>query len=215
MWKPCRNVWLTERNVNYLQSICYNDASLRQDAMDHFVLLVTATRHCTVPLCGNGKGCLHNPATGLTHILTHTGRSVDGPGSIGWIFGLQDLLQIGRNRANNTEEALRSSASSPLTVAHNPEVVGSSPSPATKSVTVVDTISTTVIFYFLLLCRQFLRKNRGFQNISAVEQTVMSHLPQPGVPKSTACKNCNRYKNTNDKLLFFICMKPPEAATLL
>ena len=32
--------------------------------------------------------------------------------------------------------------------AHNPEVVGSNPSPATRSVTVVDTISTTVIFYF-------------------------------------------------------------------
>ena len=31
--------------------------------------------------------------------------------------------------------------------AHNPEVVGSSPASATKSVTVVDTISTTVIFY--------------------------------------------------------------------
>ena len=82
--------------------------------------------------------------------------------------------------------------------AHNPEVVGSSPASATKSVTVVDTISTTVIFYFLLLCRQFLRENRDFQNISAVEQTVMSHLPQPGVPKSTACENYNRYKNIND-----------------
>ena len=35
------------------------------------------------------------------------------------------------------------------TAAHNPEVGGSSPSPATKSVTVVDTISTTVIFYLL------------------------------------------------------------------
>ena len=33
--------------------------------------------------------------------------------------------------------------------AHNPEVVGSSPASATKSVTVVDTISTTVIFYLL------------------------------------------------------------------
>ena len=152
MWKPCRNVWLTERNVNYLQSICYNDASLRQDAMDHFVLLVTATRHCTVPLCGNGKGCLHNPATGLTHILTHTGRSVDGPGSIGWIFGLQDLLQIGRNRANNTEEALRSSASSPLTAAHNPEVVGSSPSPATKFVRKPQGFRTFSVFLTLNNC---------------------------------------------------------------
>ena len=68
--------------------------------------------------------------------------------------------------------------------AHNPEVAGSSPVSATRSVTVVDTISTTVIFYFLLLCRQFLRENRDFQNISAVEQTVKSHLPQLGVPKA-------------------------------
>ena len=74
----------------------------------------------------------------------------------------------------------------------------------TKSVTVVDTISTTVIFYFLLFCRCFLREIRDFRNISTVEQTVMSHLPQPGVPKSTACENCNRYKNINDKLLFYI-----------
>ena len=33
--------------------------------------------------------------------------------------------------------------------AHNPEVAGSNPVSATRSVTVVDTISTTVIFYFL------------------------------------------------------------------
>ena len=32
---------------------------------------------------------------------------------------------------------------------HNPEAAGSSPASATKSVTVVDTISTTVIFYLL------------------------------------------------------------------
>ena len=35
--------------------------------------------------------------------------------------------------------------------AHNPEVGGSSPPSATISVTVVDTISTTVIFYFPVL----------------------------------------------------------------
>ena len=33
--------------------------------------------------------------------------------------------------------------------AHNPEVAGSNPVSATKFITVVDTISTTVIFYFL------------------------------------------------------------------
>ena len=36
-----------------------------------------------------------------------------------------------------------------LAITHNPEAAGSSPVPATRSVTVVDTISTTVIFYFL------------------------------------------------------------------
>ena len=46
--------------------------------------------------------------------------------------------------------------------AHNPEVAGSSPVSATKSVTVVDTISATVIFYFLLFCRRFLSENGGF-----------------------------------------------------
>ena len=49
--------------------------------------------------------------------------------------------------------------------AHNPEVAGSSPVSATKSVTVVDTISATVIFYFLLFCRCFLREIMGFRNI--------------------------------------------------
>ena len=39
--------------------------------------------------------------------------------------------------------------------AHNPEVEGSSPFPATKSVTVVDTISTTVIFYLFPFLRCF------------------------------------------------------------
>lgn len=79
-----------------------------------------------------------------------------------------------------------------------------SPSPATKSVTVVDTISTTVIFYFLLFCRCFLREIRDFRNISDFEQTMPPHSPQYGVPQSAAWENCNRYKNTNDKLLFFI-----------
>ena len=87
---------------------------------------------------------------------------------------------------------------------HNPKVVGSNPSSATISVTVVDTISTTVIFYFLLFCRCFLREIRDFRNISDFEQTMPPHLPQYGVPQSVAWENCNRYKNTNDKLLFFI-----------
>ena len=89
-----------------------------------------------------------------------------------------------------------------ILAAHNPEAAGSSPVSATKSVTVVDTISATVIFCFLLQYRRFLRKNGDFQNISAFEQTAPFILPQPGVPQSAAYENCNRYKNTNDKLLF-------------
>ena len=49
--------------------------------------------------------------------------------------------------------------------AHNPEVVGSSPASATKSVTVVDTISTTVISYFPPLEGGFLRKTGVIPNI--------------------------------------------------
>ena len=45
--------------------------------------------------------------------------------------------------------------------AHNPEVVGSSPASATRSVTVVDTISTTVIFIFCRPREDFCEK-RGF-----------------------------------------------------
>jgi len=81
-----------------------------------------------------------------------------------------------------------------------------------KSVTVVDTISTTVIFYFLLLYRRFLRKSRDFPNIFGCEQVVQPNYPQPRVPKSTAWENCNRYKNINDKLLFFILYKKPPMA---
>ena len=46
--------------------------------------------------------------------------------------------------------------------AHNPEVVGSSPASATKSVTVVDTISTTVIFLFIPVLGMFLEENQGY-----------------------------------------------------
>ena len=51
--------------------------------------------------------------------------------------------------------------------AHNPEVVGSNPSPATKSVTVVDTISTTVIFYFPLVLGAYRMKMGVFRSFSA------------------------------------------------
>ena len=52
--------------------------------------------------------------------------------------------------------------------AHNPEVAGSSPVSATKSVTVVDTISTTVIFYFPLVLGAYRMKMGVFQSFSAL-----------------------------------------------
>ena len=74
---------------------------------------------------------------------------------------------IVRIAASNAEEAPLSGASSPLSAAHNPEVVGSSPSPATRSVTVVDTISTTVIFYFPLVLGAYRMKMGVFRSFSA------------------------------------------------
>ena len=55
-------------------------------------------------------------------------------------------------------------------VSHNPEVVGSNPAPATKSVTVVDTISTTVIFCLYAFWADFGVKSGVFRIISALCQ---------------------------------------------
>ena len=63
--------------------------------------------------------------------------------------------------------------------AHNPEVVGSSPASATKSVTVVDTISTTVIFYFPPSEERLLRKAGRFPNISGHRRDVRPDLQRP------------------------------------
>ena len=55
--------------------------------------------------------------------------------------------------------------------AHNPEVAGSNPVSATRSVTVADTISATVIFYFPPSEERFLRKrdfSRTFPAIGAM-----------------------------------------------
>ena len=60
--------------------------------------------------------------------------------------------------------------------AHNPEVAGSNPVSATKSVTVVDTISTTVIFYFPPSEEWFLRKTGLFPNISVHRRNVRPDL---------------------------------------
>ena len=55
-------------------------------------------------------------------------------------------------------------------LAHNPEVVGSSPAPATKSVTVVDTISATVICCLYAFEADFGVKSGVFRIISALCQ---------------------------------------------
>lgn len=52
--------------------------------------------------------------------------------------------------------------------AHNPEVVGSSPTSATKSVTVVDTISATVIFCFPVLLGAYRIKMGVFRTFPAI-----------------------------------------------
>ena len=60
--------------------------------------------------------------------------------------------------------------------AHNPEVVGSSPASATKSVTVVDTISTTVIFCLLPFLECFWNETGDIPNISGHKQIVSPDL---------------------------------------
>ena len=62
---------------------------------------------------------------------------------------------------------------------HNPEVAGSNPVSATKSVTVVDTISTTVTFYFPPSEEWFLRKAGLFLNISGHRRDVRPNLLRP------------------------------------
>ena len=51
--------------------------------------------------------------------------------------------------------------------AHNPEVAGSNPVSATRFITVVDTISTTVIFYFPLVLGAYRTKMGVFRSFSA------------------------------------------------
>ena len=68
--------------------------------------------------------------------------------------------------------------------AHNPKVVGSSPASATKSVTVVDTISTTVIFYLLSFFERFWHEAVDIPNISGHKQIVCPDLMQPWSEKT-------------------------------
>jgi hypothetical protein len=63
--------------------------------------------------------------------------------------------------------------------AHNPEVAGSSPASATKSVTVVDTISTTVIFYLFPFWGCFWKETGNISNISSHKQIVCPDLTRP------------------------------------
>ena len=71
-----------------------------------------------------------------------------------------------------------------LRLPHNPEVAGSSPVSATKSVTVVDTISTTVFFYFSPSEEWFLRKAGLFLNISSHRRDVRPDLQRPWSEKT-------------------------------
>ena len=67
---------------------------------------------------------------------------------------------------------------------HNPEVVGSSPASATKSVTVVDTISTTVIFYLFPFWECFRHETVDVPNISRHMQIVCPDLMRPQAEKT-------------------------------
>ena len=67
---------------------------------------------------------------------------------------------------------------------HNPEAVGSSPASATKSVTVVDTISTTVIFYLFPFWGCFGDKIRDIPNIFSHKQILRPDLIQPWAEKT-------------------------------
>ena len=68
--------------------------------------------------------------------------------------------------------------------AHNPEVGGSSPPSATKSVTVVDTISTTVIFYLLPVWECFWNETGNISNIFGHKQIVCPDLMRPWSEKT-------------------------------
>ena len=68
--------------------------------------------------------------------------------------------------------------------AHNPKVVGSSPSPATRSVTVVDTISATVIFYLLPFLECFWHEIGDTPNIFDHKQIVCPDLMRPWSEKT-------------------------------
>ena len=67
---------------------------------------------------------------------------------------------------------------------HNPKVVGSNPASATKSVTVVDTISTTVIFYLFPFWGCIWHETGDISNISGHKQIVYPDLMRPWSEKT-------------------------------
>ena len=97
--------------------------------------------------------------------------------------------------------------------AHNPEVGGSSPPSATKSVTVVDTMSTTVIFYFPPPEGWFLRKAGLFPNISGHRRNVRPNLLRPWWenPRLSKTAIVIRVETIN---YYFPYRNPPKAAML-
>ena len=97
--------------------------------------------------------------------------------------------------------------------AHNPEVAGSNPVSATKSVTVVDTISATVIFYFPPSEEWILRKAGLFPNISGHRRDVRPNLlrpwwENPGLSKTAIVI---RVETIND---YYPYRNPPKATVL-
>ena len=62
----------------------------------------------------------------MTHVLTHTGLSAVGFLSRQWTFGVWGMPENGAKRRIIAPKV-------DLTVAHNPEVVGSSPASATRN----------------------------------------------------------------------------------
>ena len=68
--------------------------------------------------------------------------------------------------------------------AHNPEVVGSSPASATKSVTVVDTISTTVTFYLFPFWGYFWKETGDIPYIFGHMQIAYPDLMRPWSEKT-------------------------------
>ena len=65
---------------------------------------------------------------------------------------------------------------------------GSIPLPATKSVTIVDTISTTVIFYLFPFWGCFWKETRNISNIFGHKQIVCPDLMRPRSEKTRLCK---------------------------